>query len=208
VKALEATEVIRLFDEGVDALVDAADERHGREWHKTVVGEWSGHELARHLLAVCEWYHAWLDRSEGGDGSPPFPSKQLAGRNELAILDLGDLDGPAAIDRFAERAADYRVRLLGVAETNRWDLPYGFANGTTTIGGHAGIAAGEWHLHAWDLRQGDHVPANPDRLYLAVGHGMTLTQPAWKRAITRRVVARIAKRDPWTDLVRRSGRRT
>ena len=204
---LSPAEVLELFDQGVTAIADAAAEREGRAWHKTVVGEWSAHELARHLLAVCDWYHEWLDRAEAGDSSPPFPAKQLAGRNELAVLDLDELDGPDAVDQFVERAHDYRDRLLGMAESGRWDLPYGFANGVTTVGGHAGIAAGEWHLHAWDLRQSEHVPAAPDQLYLAVGDGMTRTQPGWKRAITRRVVARIAKRDPWTDLLERSGRK-
>lgn len=206
-KALEPDEVIGLFDEGVAAIVEAAAGREGRAWHKTVVGEWSGHELARHVLAVCNWYHEWLDRSEDGEGSPPFPTKQLDGRNELAVLDLDDLDGPDAISLFAERATDYRSRLVTAAGAGRWHLPYGFAHGTTTVGGHAGIAAGEWHLHAWDLGQGGHQPIAADRLYLAVGDGMTRTQPAWKRTITRRVVTRIAARDPWTDLLERSGRR-
>lgn len=206
-KPLAPHEVIDLFDEGVTAIAEAAAAREGRAWHQTVVGEWSAHELARHLLAVCTWYHEWLDRAEDGDASQPFPTKQLAGRNELAILDLDDIDGPDAITRFVDLAAAYRDRLRSTAEEDRWDLPYGFANGVTTVGGHAGIAAGEWHLHAWDLRQGTFVPAAPDQLYRAVGDGMTRAQPAWKRAITRRVVARIANRDPWTDLLERSGRR-
>lgn len=203
---LSPADIIDLYDEGVAAIADAAAEREGRAWHKTVVGEWSAHELARHLLAVCEWYHQWLDRAEAGDSSPPFPAKQLAGRNELEVLDLDDLDGPDAIAKFLERAAAYRRRLDDLAEAGQWDLPYGFAHGVTTVGGHAGIAAGEWHLHAWDLRSGDHVPAAPGQLYRAVGDGMTRTQPTWKRMITRRVVGRIAERDPWTDLLKRSGR--
>lgn len=206
-RQLAPATVIELFDEGVEAIADAAAGRQGREWHKTVVGEWSAHELARHLVAVCDWYHEWLDRAESGDSAQPFPAKQLAGRNELAILDRDDIDGPDAIALFVERAGAYRDRLRNAADTGRWDLPYGFANGVTTVGGHAGIAAGEWHLHAWDLAGGEHEPTSPDQLYLAVGDGMTRTQPGWKRAITRQVVARIANRKPWQDLLRRSGRR-
>ena len=200
------SEVIGLFDHGVAAIVDAAAQREGRAWHKTVVGEWSAHELGRHLLAVCDWYHDWLDAAERGDSSPPFPAKQLDGRNELAILDHDGLDGPEAIEQFAERAAAYRGRLQTAAASDQWELGYGFANGVTTVGGHAGIAAGEWHLHAWDLSGGSFVPAEPGQLYLAIGAGMTAAQPVWQRAITRRVVRRIAARDPWTDLLKRSGR--
>lgn len=206
-KPLRPDEVIELFEQGVDAVVAAAGERQDRSWHKTVVGEWSAHELARHLVVVCDWYHEWLDRAEAGDASPPFQAKHLAGRNELAILDLDDLDGPEAIDRFRSRAFEYRDRLAALAADERWDLPYGFPSGVSTVGGHAGIAAGEWNLHAWDLSVDEFTPSSPDRLYLAVGAGMTRAQPAWKRLITRRVVARIAGRDPWTDLLTRSGRR-
>ena len=203
---LDPEVVLAQFDEGVAQIVRLADQREGRAWHKTVVGDWSANELARHLLAVCDWYHEWLDRAEAGDSSPPFPVKQLDNRNELAVLDLGALDGPDAIDTFAARAVDYRRRLEQLASEGKWDLPYGFANGTTTVGGHAGIAAAEWHLHAWDFSGGQWRPTSPDTLYLAVGQGMITTQRHWKRAITRHVVARIAGRDPWADLVKRSGR--
>lgn len=203
---LSAERVVELFDEGVDAIADLAAERTDRSWHKTVVGEWSAHELARHLLAVSDWYHEWLDAALDGVSAPPFPAKQLDGRNELAVLDLRDLEGPEAIERFVDRARRYADRLRRADAEGLWAAPYGFANGVSTVGGHAGIAAAEWHLHAWDLSAGSWCPSSPPELYLAVGHGMTATQPKWKQAITRRVVQRIAMREPWLDLLRRSGR--
>lgn len=205
-KPVDPPVVLDQFDEGVAQIILLAGEREGRAWHKTVVGDWSAHELARHLLAVSDWYHEWLDRAEAGDSTPPFPAKQLDSRNELAVLELGRLDGPEAIAKFAVSVTDYRRRLEQLATDGCWDLPYGFANGRTTAGGHAGIAAAEWHLHAWDLSGGRWRPSSPQTLYLAVGHGMVATQPRWKQPITRRVVARIAAGDPWADLVKRSGR--
>ncbi len=205
-KPLEPEVVLGQFDEGVAQIVSLAGEREGRAWHKTVVGDWSAHELARHLLAVSDWYHEWLDRAEAGDSTSPFPAKQLDNRNELAVLDLGHLDGPEAIDRFAVRANNYRQRLAHLAADGSWDMPYGCANGRSTVGGHAGIAAAEWHLHAWDLSVGQWQPSSPQTLYLAVGQGMVTSQRRWKQAITTRVVARIAAGDPWADLVKRSGR--
>lgn len=202
---LEAAQVIDQFDEGVAAIAHHASQREGRAWHKTVVGEWSAHELARHLLAVASWYHEWLDAALAGNSSPPFPLKQLDGRNELAVLDLRHLEGPEAIEQFVSRADDYAARLRAAAPTD-WATPYGLANGVSTVGGHAGIAAAEWHLHAWDLSGGAWSPSDPAGLYLAVGDGMTTTQPRWKRAVTRRVVSRIAAGEPWLDLLKRSGR--
>lgn len=203
---LEPEQVVAQFDEGVAAIADQAGQREGRAWHKTVVGEWSAHELARHLVAVTDWYHEWLDSALAGDGTQPFPAKQLDGRNELAILDLRDLEGPEAIEHFVRRAGEYTDRLRSAAASGEWSTPYGFANGTTTVGGHAGIAAAEWHLHAWDFSGGTWSPSNPQELYLAVGHGMTATQSRWKQAVTRRVVKRIAAGEPWLDLIKRSGR--
>lgn len=202
----EPSLVIAQFDEGVAALVEQASQREGRAWHKTVVGEWSAHELARHLVVIADWYHEWLDAALAGDGSQPFPSKQLDGRNELAILDIRDVDGPDAIEQFAERANDYAERLRAAVVADQWSTTFGFANGVSTIGGHAGIAAAEWHLHAWDMSGGVWTPSNPAELYLAVGHGMTATQSKWKQSITRRVVKRISQREPWLDLLARSGR--
>lgn len=204
--SLDPGQVIAQFEEGVAAIATFATEREGRQWHKTVVGEWSAHELARHLVVVVGWYHEWLDSALAGDGTQPFPAKQLDGRNELSILDLRDLDGPEAIEQFNELARTYADRLRSAATSDDWSAPYGFANGVSTVGGHAGIAAAEWHLHAWDLSGGAWSPTAPAQLYLAVGHGMTAAQPAWKRAITRRVVRRISQREPWLDLVKRSGR--
>lgn len=203
---IDPERVIAQFDEGVAAIADFAGQREGRAWHKTVIGEWSAHELARHLLVIADWYHEWLDSALAGDATPPFPAKQLDGRNELAILDIRDLDGPEAIERFIGRANEYADRLRTAAASEEWTTPYGFANGTSTVGGHAGIAAAEWHLHAWDMSGGTWSPTNPTELYLAVGHGMTAAQPSWKRSITRRVVKRIAAGEPWLDLLKRSGR--
>ncbi len=205
---LEPAKVINQFEEGVTAIANQANQRDGRAWHKTVIGEWSAHELARHLVVIADWYHEWLDSALAGDATQPFPAKQLDGRNELAILDIRDLDGPEAIEQFVDRAGTYADRLRTAAASEDWSTPYGFANGVSTIGGHAGIAAAEWHLHAWDLSGGAWSPTMPSELYLAVGHGMTAAQPAWKRLVTRRVVQRISQGDPWIDLLKRSGRST
>ena len=126
-----------------------------------------GQELARHVLAVARWYHDWLDRAERGDAAPPFAVTELAVRNAAELEGLSGLDGPEAVGRFVPVAGAYRARLPA-----RWDLPYGYPRGTVTAGLHAGTAACEWHLHAWDLAHASghgHRPSDPAALYAAVG---------------------------------------
>lgn len=204
-------QVLALFGEGVDAIEslvshfepDPAD----RAWHRTVTEDWSVEELGRHLLAVADWYHEWLDRAEHGDGAQPFSSRQLADRNELEVHDRRMVSGPDSYRQFTDRSREYLRRLTSAAESDAWNVPYGFAYGTTTVGLHAGAAAAEWHLHAWDLSGGEWQPADPGALYMAAGEVMTSTQPVLQRMVTRRIVPLIAKRDPWNDLLTRTGRK-
>ncbi len=203
--------VLEQYAEGLDALesllqelpVDATD----RRWRRTATQDWTVEELTRHLLAVAEWYHSWLDRAEAGVADAPFPSKQLDDRNELAVYDLRMMSGPEAGARFLERARQYLARLTDAADSDSaWDRPYGFARGTVTTGQHASAAAAEWHLHAWDLSSGDWKPSDAVSLYLGVAEAISATQPLPQRLITRRVIQIIARRDPWHDLLKRSGR--
>ena len=56
------------------------------------------------MLAVAGWYHDWLDRAERGDAAPPFGVAELAAQNAMALDELADLDGPAALELFVARA--------------------------------------------------------------------------------------------------------
>ena len=139
-------DVLSLYDEGVEAFAATADGLTPAEWEQAACGEWTAAELARHVLAVAGWYHEWLDRAERGDPTPAFDAQDLALKNAEALGGLTDLDGPAAVAQFVDRARAYRDRLPAV-----WDLPFGYPRGTVTAGLHAGVAACEWHLHTWDL---------------------------------------------------------
>lgn len=203
--------VLALHREALDAYArlgaELGPDPASKAWHRTTVADWSATEMMRHLLAVAEWYHEWLDRAEGGDADPPFPAAQLAGRNELEVLDRRDLAGPAALEQFLEQGNDYLRRLAAAASDDAaWNRPYGFAYGTTTTGLHAGAAAAEWHLHLWDLSDGAWQPAEPADLWLAAAAAMTSIQRRPRRMITGVVVHRLAKRDPWRQLLLRSGR--
>ncbi len=97
VSEVPRNEVLRLYDEGVDAFARLARALAGEAWERPACGEWSAAALTRHVAAVAAWYHEWLDRAEQGDAAPPFPGEQLAAQNELALARLAETTGPAAL---------------------------------------------------------------------------------------------------------------
>jgi uncharacterized protein (TIGR03083 family) len=197
-------EVLRLYDEGVDAFARLAGGLSDDGWEGPACGEWTAAALTLHVAAVAAWYHAWLDRAEHGDAAPPFPGEQLAAQNELALVPLAETAGPAARDLFVTRARSYAARLPAA-----WDLPYGYPRGTVTAGLHAAMAASEWHLHAWDLARSvgaEHKPSDPDALYRATGACLAKAQGGLKGRIADLLVPVGARLSPWEALLRRSGR--
>lgn len=202
--AVPQDEVLRLYDEGVDAFARWAGALTGAEWERRACGAWSAVVLTRHGAAVAGWYHDWLDRAERGDAVPPFRAGELAAQNELALVPLAETPGPEALGLFVTRARSYRERLPAV-----WDLPYGYPRGTVTAGLHAAMAATEWHLHTWDLaRSGGagHRPSDPDALYRGAGDCLAKAQGGLKGRIAAVLVPVGARLSPWEALLRRSGR--
>ena len=198
---MEPETVLGLSDEGVAAVERTTATFTTDDWDRRACGEWTATDLAGHLVCVIAWYHAWLDRAEAGDAAPPFREVDLAERNATALAALSPATGAARVDEFASEARRYAQRLGPV-----WDLPYGYPTGTVTVGLHAGIAATEWHLHAWDLSGGTHRPSQPRELFVAAATAMTTAQGG---AIGRAGAATLplaARRKPWEQLLKRSGR--
>ena len=196
--------VLRLYDEGVDALAAAAGALGTGGWGRPACGEWAASDLARHVLAVAQWYEGWLERAERGDAAPPFAVSELAARNAAAVAELSGLDGPEAISRFVSAAGRYRARLPA-----RWDLPYGYPRGTVTAGLHAGTAACEWHLHAWDLAHAagrGHRPSDPAALYAAAGSCLAVAEGGVRGWVAAALIPLGARLRPWEAVLRRSGR--
>jgi len=201
---VSADDVRELYREGVRAVGAATAELSPDQWDTPVCGAWSSTLTMRHLVAVAGWYHLWLDRAQNGELSRPFSGADIDARTHAELARHDDLDGDDAVVVFTESATAYleRVRL-------DWDRPYSYPFGTVTAGLHAGIAATEWHLHAWDLSgpSGErHTPARPDRLMLAAGRAVAAADGGVRGAVTRRVLPLVARRAPWETLLRRSGR--
>lgn len=198
--------VAALYLEGVVAVEESTAAFTSEEWRRVACGEWDAAQTARHLVVVAGWYHEWLDRAVAGDSQLPFPAADLEARNRSAVGALADLDGPAAIVRFAQLARTYQLRAR-----DSWELAYGYPFGTVTVGLHLGVAATEWHLHAWDLTTAvgaSYEPTDPVALFRAASRCLAATKgPVTATAL--RVLAPVGARlRPWTMLLARSGRRS
>ena len=189
------------YHEGVGAIDSIAASLSEAQWQSQACGTWTAIDLAGHLVCVVGWYHDWLDRALHGDATPPFDATDLAERNAAALSTLPLRNGPDRVSTFSREARRYADRL----ET-AWDLPYGFPYGTVTAGLHAGVAATEWHLHAWDLSGGSHRPRDPRLLFLAAGAALTATRRGPIGRLSAAMVPLVARRRPWEQLLKRSGR--
>lgn len=197
-------DVPELYESGVAAVVTTANGLSAKQWSAPACGSWSAADTMRHLVSVAGWYHEWLDRAVDGDVSRPFPGEQIDAYTAAALDEQQHLTADEAAGEFRRAATTYLERAL-----EHQDLPFGFPFGTVTVGLHLGVAAAEWHLHAWDLStttDDRHRPEDPEALVRAVGDCVAATSGRWKAAAVRAAVAVASRRSPWETLLRRSGR--
>jgi uncharacterized protein (TIGR03083 family) len=197
--------VLALYQEGAEAFVRLAGQAAAADaWDRAACGSWSSADLARHELDVIGWYHGWLDRALAGDASPAFGIDVIDDRTDAGVRALADVDPEDAVARFAAEAQRYADRL----EPN-WDLPFGYPRGTVTAGLHAGIAAAEWHLHAWDLARAlgtDHRPGDPGTLLIAAS-ACQAAAGGIRQKLERKLAPIAARSRPWETILSTSGRR-
>ena len=196
--------VAAVFADGVHAVQSVAAAMDASDWDRPACGIWSGADTARHLLAVATWYHEWLDRALAGKSSPPFAPEEMDDRNQRNLAMLASMPARTAIDEFAASAADYLERVR-----DNWDVPYGYPYGTVTAGLHCGVAAAEWHLHAWDLSRNQeprHIPEDAAGLFIAAGTCVAAATGGVSGRLTQWLVPLGARLAPWKTLLKRSGR--
>jgi len=197
-------DVLRQYREGVDAVVATVAGWDDAQWAEPACGEWSGTDLAGHLVTVIGWYHSWLDRGLAGDLDPVFPIAALDTETVAALAALPAGSGPARIDEFRASADAYAARL-----GEHWDAPFAYPRGLVTAGLHAGVAAVEWHIHAWDLAQaagGDHEPADAEGLFLAAARCQLAVAGGLRGRAGMQAARLAARRRPWHQLLQRMGR--
>ncbi len=201
----KTADVVAQYASGIDAVKKITASFSEDDWSVTVCGKWTAVETLRHLLGVVGWYDEWLDRALDGDSTVPFAEDEFSSRNDGLVVEHSGLSGPEAAEVFVQAASAYGDRVI----ENR-DVAYGFPLGTVTAGLHLGIAATEWHLHAWDLSSLSavrHEPDDPAGLFLAAGMAMAEVKDGWRGAGLRLLVPVGARIRPWQTLLKESGRR-
>jgi uncharacterized protein (TIGR03083 family) len=160
------------FHAGVAVVCDLAALFTGESWDApTPCPEWRAADLAGHLRCVADDLNEYLDdapasrlaRLMATGADPARLARKRARQNAAELAALAEGQGPEQIAAFAASARAYARRILPV-----WDLPHHrYQDTVVTVGGMAGVACTEWHLHAWDLARAlgkDYVPANPEVL--------------------------------------------
>jgi uncharacterized protein (TIGR03083 family) len=154
--------VLAAYADGVAAVVRLASGI--RDWAApTPCAGWDARDLAGHVLCVADYYNRLLDAALAGNPRRDLPrGDALTRMNAADLAALPDSGGPGRVAAFQRSAGRHRDRLHAVD----WDLVLGSWQdlGPLTVGAHAGLAVGEWHLHAWDFARaagGDHEPADP-----------------------------------------------
>ena len=196
--------VAEQYRAGVRAIQDATAQLEQASWQVSVCGDWTAEQTARHVLSVAGWYHDWLDRAQAGTASMPFDQGDMDARTAAALTEVGDLDGPTAVARFVDAADRYLNRVI-----QDWDVPYGYPAGVVTAGLHCGIAATEWHLHAWDLSGATgprHRPEDPAGLFDAAASCLAAAQGGVSGSAVGLMIPVGRRLAPWENMLRRSGR--
>ena len=221
---------LAVFDDGVTAICQISAQFTVSGWAApSPCPEWRVADLAGHLRCAADDYHEYLDdapvsrlaRLLAGGADAGALARKLARQNAAELAALPDVPGPEHIAAFASSARGYAQRLLPI-----WDLPHHqYRDVLVTVGGMAGAASVEWHLHAWDLARAlgqDYRPADPETLR----HGWLVGLPqlpaaglAGRAAVPDSLACAGAVRDrggspagpavrddPWHVMLRASGR--
>src|SRR5215469_672568 len=168
------------YQQAITAIVETAARFTAVTWNApTPCPEWRAADLAGHLRCVADDLHEYLDdapvsrlaRLMATGADPASLARKIARQNAAELAVLAEGQGPEHIVAFAASARAYARRIPPV-----WDLPHHrYRDTVVTVGGMAGAACAEWHLHAWDLARAlgkDYSPANPDVLIAGWQAGM------------------------------------
>lgn len=206
----EPVPALAAYDAGVAAICQLASQFDDFSWGaQTPCPEWRAFELAGHLRCIADDFHEYLDeapvsryaRLMATGAHPDTLGRKLARQNAAELAALADAPPAEHIAAFALSARRYAARLSAV-----WDLPHHqYRDTVVTVGGMAGAACAEWHLHAWDLARAlgaDYQPADPAAVLAGWRAGMPYL-PLPGGSLGARVVRH---HDPWHAVLAASGR--
>jgi hypothetical protein len=211
----EPAALLAAYDAGVVAICRLASRFDLNSWRaQTRCPEWRAADLAAHVRCIADDLHEYLDeapmsryaRLMATGARPDSLARKLARQNAAELAALADTSPEEHIAAFAASAQRYAARLGAV-----WDLPHHqYRDTVVTVGGMAGAACAEWHLHAFDLAGAlgiGYRPADPDSVLAGWQAGMPhmplLPPPPGRLAAWHGRHA-----DPWQAVLAASGRGT
>jgi len=192
------------YRDGVTVIVELAGQFDEQTWAaQTPCTDWRAADLAGHLRCVADDYHEYLDdapasrlaRLMATGAYPDTLTRKLARQNAAELVALADRPAAQHIAAFAQAARLYARRVGRL-----WEMPHHrYRDALVTVGGMAGAACAEWHLHAWDLAKAlgkEYRPAAPE-----------IVLAGWRAGVPQRPPAPGQDaRDPWLTLLLTSGR--
>jgi uncharacterized protein (TIGR03083 family) len=206
----EPTPVLAAYHAGVSAICRLAAQFDANTWNaQTPCPEWRAFELAGHLRCIADDLHEYLDeapvsryaRLMATGAHPDTLGRKLARQNAAELAALADAPPREYIAAFAISARAYAARVGPV-----WDLPHHqYRDTVVTVGGMAGAACAEWHLHAWDLAAAvgaDYRPDDP----VAVLSGWQAGMPHRPVQVAATGAKTGRHADPWDAVLAASGR--
>lgn len=179
--------------DGVMALVDRADADA-----PTPCDAWRLLDLVRHLEGIAGAYLLWVGSAVGGRVAHMRVGEELAAYNEQVLSRLPVLTVGEHAHRYHLLATDH-LRLAMAT----WDRPVLETPDDVllSVGTHAGIAALEWHVHAWDLATAT------GREHRPTPAGLAVATRAWDDVLAVvNGIDRDGAADPWHGLLRATGR--
>ena len=200
------------YRDGVTVICELAARFNDAQWAApTPCGDWRAADVAGHLRCMADDLHEYLDDAPYSRlarlMATGFPAATLARKQarqnaaELAIL--ADEPAPEHIAVFAASARSYAARVAPL-----WDQPHHYYRDTAvTVGEMAGVACGEWHVHAWDLARSlgmDYRPADPDLVFDGWWAGSPQLRPPETAGLL--VAAPVDDGDVWETLLNVFGR--
>jgi len=200
------------YRDGVTVICELAARFNDAQWAApTPCGDWRAADVAGHLRCMADDLHEYLDDAPYsrlarlmGTGFPAATlARKQARQNAAELAILPDEPAPEHIAAFAASARSYATRVAPL-----WDQPHHYYRDTpVTVGEMAGVACGEWHVHAWDLARSlgmDYRPAAPDLVFDGWWAGSPQLRPPEAAGLL--VAAPVDAGDVWETLLNVFGR--
>ena len=200
------------YRDGVTVICELAARFNDAQWAgPTPCGDWRAADVAGHLRCMADDLHEYLDDAPYsrlarlmGTGFPAATlARKQARQNAAELAILPDEPAPEHIAAFAASARSYATRVAPL-----WDQPHHYyRDAVVTVGQMAGVACGEWHVHAWDLARSlgmDYRPADPDLVFDGWWAGSPQLRPAETAGLL--VAAPVDEGDVWETLLNVFGR--